>query len=154
MTGRGLGADTASSGQRDTTKLVGLDVPTRFAAVHESGCGPRLPRSSRPVWGRLPRDNRACRGREGNGSIDPLRTAEVEGNSSTSKYSFRRAIWAERGVVSQEYEKPIAKEEVCFTTDRRCEVKDLRTLVHRNKRETAMRRKPVNLLSLGHAREQ
>src|SRR5258708_4297814 len=38
MTGRGLGADTASLGQQDTTKSVGLDVPTRFAAVHESGC--------------------------------------------------------------------------------------------------------------------
>jgi hypothetical protein len=26
-----------------TAKSVGLDVATRFAAVHESGCGPRLP---------------------------------------------------------------------------------------------------------------
>ena len=63
-------------------------------------------------------------------------------------------IWAERGVVSQEYEKSAVQEELRFQTDGRCEVKDLRILALREKRESAMRREPINLLSLGHTREQ
>jgi len=47
-------------------------------------------------------------------------------------------------MVSQEYEKPIAKEEVCFSTDRRCKVKDLQTRGHRDKLESAMHRQPVH----------
>lgn len=61
---------------------------------------------------------------------------------------------AERGVISQEYEKSIAHEEACFQTDCRCERKELQTLVVRKGLAPPRRRKPINPLSLGHTYEQ
>ena len=48
-------------------------------------------------------------------------------------------VWAKSRVVSQEYKKPVAKEDACFSADRRCKLEDLRTIMHRDKLEAATR---------------
>jgi hypothetical protein len=50
-----------------------------------------------------------------------------------------RLVWAKSRVVSQEYKKPVAKEDACFSADRRCKLKDLRTIMHGDKLKAATR---------------
>jgi hypothetical protein len=38
-----------------------------------------------------------------------------------------------------EYKKPVAKEDACFSADRRCKLEDLRTIMHGDKLEAATR---------------